>query len=216
MIKVAVVDDHQVVVDGLCSTLEDLPGIEVVFTANSGEELLEKMPVHTPHIVILDHSFNSRDGQNMNGREAAAEIFVRFPNVKVLMLTMHDQPEIIIPCLEVGVQGYMLKSEKQFDIAKAITELDQKGAYFSPEIAVHLVHRYVKVSENRVDITSREQEVLELLFEGCSTTEVAEKLFISHHTVESHRKSLLSKFEAKNSVHLIYLALQQKFIQMPT
>jgi DNA-binding NarL/FixJ family response regulator len=92
--------------------------------------------------------------------------------------------------------------------------LTRKGYYFSPSVAKDLALSIRKHNEQKIDLTEREQEVLECLYTGSSTKEIAETLFISHHTVDSHRKNLIHKFEAKNSIHLIYLALQKGFLRV--
>jgi DNA-binding NarL/FixJ family response regulator len=119
---------------------------------------------------------------------------------------------VIRPCVEAGAHGYMLKSERGFDITSAIKELWKTDHYFSPEVRKSL-------SESRNDtavetITEREKEIIQALFEGMSTKEMAEKFFISSHTVETHRRNLMGKLEAKNRQHLVYLAIKNGIISV--
>jgi DNA-binding NarL/FixJ family response regulator len=214
-ISVSIVDDHQVVLNGLTSVLEPLEDIIIQDVAQSGEMALAQLVSRQPDIVVMDYSLSTQPGEErLNGFETALKIMESYPQVKVLMLTMHDISDVIVPCIEHGIPGYMLKSERNFDIHKAITELHYKGNYFSPEISRFLARKISNFKEQSLDITTRERQVLEALFEGHSTKEIGEHLSISPNTVETHRKNLLSKFDAKNSLHLIYLALQRGYLNL--
>ncbi|GGH69276.1 response regulator [Phaeocystidibacter marisrubri] len=210
--KLSIVDDHPPIIDGLISVLEDHEDIQILQTANSGESMLSALVGEQPDVIILDYSLGK--GGLMNGLETAREIKRRYPEIVILMLTMHDNAEHIVSCVEAGVEGYMLKSESSFDIYAALVELRTRGSYFSPSIASQLVRNIRNLQEDKIVLTERERDVLESLFVGMSTKEIAEKLCISHNTVETHRKNLLSKFEAKNSLHLIYLALEKGMLRL--
>jgi two-component system nitrate/nitrite response regulator NarL len=212
-ITVNLLDDHKVVTEGLSFILGNEEGIEVLDIAQTGAKALAQMKVRTPDIVLLDYSI-SEDAETATGLQIAETILERHPSVKIMMLTMHNTPEVIVPCIALGVHGYMLKSEEDSDFAAAIRQLTRKGYYFSPSVAKDLALSIRKHNEQKIDLTEREQEVLECLYTGSSTKEIAETLFISHHTVDSHRKNLIHKFEAKNSIHLIYLALQKGFLRV--
>jgi len=214
-ITVNLVDDHKVVTEGLSFILGNEKGIEVLDVAQSGEKALAQMAVRLPDVVILDYSLSEdKSDDTSNGLQIAETILERYPTVMVMMLTMHNKPEVIAPCISLGVHGYMLKSEEDSDFAAAIHQLIRKGYYFSPSVAKDLALSIKKHNEEKTNLSHREQEVLECLYTGSSTKEIAEALFISHHTVDSHRKNLIHKFEAKNSIHLIYLALQKGFLKV--
>ncbi len=214
-ISLNLVDDHSIVTDGLQLILSGDNDIEILDIARTGEMALAQLKVQVPDVVLLDYSLGNGGEQNkLNGLGVAIEIMGRHNHVKIMMLTMHDSPEIIVPCITAGVHGYMLKSEKNADIAAAIKHLYQYGFYFSPEIAKDLALTLRKYKESNIQLTQRELDVLQSLYQGGNTKEIAEALFISPHTVESHRKSLIQKFEAKNSVHLIYLALQRGYLKV--
>ena len=214
-ITVNLVDDHKVVTEGLSFILGNEKGIEVLDVAQSGEKALAQMAVRVPDVVILDYSLSEdKSDDTSNGLQIAETILERYPTVMVMMLTMHNKPEVIAPCISLGVHGYMLKSEEDSDFAAAIHQLIRKGYYFSPSVAKDLALSIKKHNEEKTNLSHREQEVLECLYTGSSTKEIAEALFISHHTVDSHRKNLIHKFEAKNSIHLIYLALQKGFLKV--
>jgi DNA-binding NarL/FixJ family response regulator len=213
-ISVNLIDDHQIVTDGLASILSNQADIEVLDVAQSGTMALAQLARRTPDIVLLDYSLDQGGDNDFNGLKVAETIIERHPEVKIMMLTMHDKSKVIVPCVSAGVHGYMLKSEKNADFGAAIRHLYQHGHYFSPEVAKDLATKMRSHNEGAIDLSDREQEVLEALYRGASTREIATKLYISHHTVESHRKSLIQKFDAKNSVHLIYLALKQGFLSI--
>jgi DNA-binding NarL/FixJ family response regulator len=215
-IKVNIVDDHKVVTDGLRVILDGSDDMEVLNVANSGELALAQLRQESrPDVLLLDYSLKNPEGKpQMNGLETAEKVLSDYPTVRILMLTMHHDPEIIVPCVSAGVQGYMLKSEKDGDIGEAIRRLHLNGHYFSPEVARYLAVHTSKFDTEELAVSNREQEVLELLFQGMTTREIADELYLSHHTVESHRKNLINKFEARNSVHLIYLALKKGYLKV--
>jgi DNA-binding NarL/FixJ family response regulator len=209
-LKVNIVDDHRVITDGLRLLLDNHPQIEINNVAHTGEMALSQLVEATPDIVLMDYSLStSVDPTALNGLQAAEHILARYPGIKIMMLTMHDSANVIVPCITLGVHGYMLKSERNTDVASAILHLDSYGFYFSPSIAKDLAVNIRNHHQNAITLSTREQEVLESLFKGASTKEIADQLYISAHTVETHRKNLIHKFEAKNSIHLIYLALQK-------
>jgi DNA-binding NarL/FixJ family response regulator len=214
-ITVNLVDDHKVVTEGLSYILNKEEGIEVLDIAHSGPTALAQLKNRTPDVLLLDYSLNEKEKNNsLTGYQVAETVLEEYPSIKIMMLTMHNKPEVIVPCITLGVHGYMLKSEEDADFGAAIRELVIKGCYFSPSVARDLALSIRMHSEQNLDLTDREKEVLECLYKGSSTKEIAEELFISHYTVDTHRKNLIHKFEAKNSVHLIYLALQRGLLRV--
>ena len=210
-----IVDDHKIVTDGLRIILDGENDFEVLNVASSGETALAQLKNDDPpDVMILDYGPHGKAEKQMNGLETAETILNDYPQVKILMLTMHQSIDFIVPCVSAGVQGYMLKSEKNGDVAHAIRHLHRYGHYFSPEVARDLALNTKNLSLDQTVVTEREQEVLNLLFKGYTTKEIADQLFLSFHTVESHRKNLIQKFDAKNSIHLIYLCLQRGFLKV--
>jgi DNA-binding NarL/FixJ family response regulator len=214
-LKVNIVDDHRVITDGLRLLLNNHPQIEINDVAHTGEMALAQLAHSTPDIVLMDYSLsNGGDPSLLNGMQAAEHILSTYPEVKIMMLTMHDTAHVIVPCITLGVHGYMLKSERNTDVASAILHLHSYGYYFSPSIAKDLAVNIRNHQQDSIALSDREQEVLESLFKGGSTKEIADELYISTHTVETHRKNLINKFEARNSIHLIYLALQKGYLRV--
>lgn len=208
-IKTYLVDDHQIVLDGLSSVLEDDQDIEVIGTARNGEGIRGLLLNEQPHVLVVDYNL-SDDLDGETGYDVATEVLEKYPDVLILFLTMHNSLHVIRPCVEAGAHGYMLKSERGFDIASAIKELWKTGHYFSPDVRKSLTE---STKETAVEtITEREREIIQALFEGMSTKEMAEKFFISSHTVETHRRNLMGKLEAKNRQHLVYLAIKNGII----
>jgi two-component system nitrate/nitrite response regulator NarL len=214
-IRTLLVDDHRIVLDGLLAVLSDQKEIEVLETAQSGEQALAILKRLEVDVLVLDYSLEDKGGaQMMNGLDTAKAIRLAYPEIKILMLTMHHSKDIILPCIEAGVHGYVIKGERNFDMARAILELWKNGYYFSPEVSAQLAMNLRQYQQEKVLISTREQEVLDCLFTGDSTKQIAEKLFISTNTVETHRKNLLSKFEAQNTTALIYKALKRGLLSL--
>lgn len=212
-LKVNIVDDHKVITDGIRLLLTNHEQIEINNVAHTGEIAIAQLVQSPPDIILMDYSLSTTQSHDtLNGLQTAGHILTAYPDIKILMLTMHDAANIIVACITLGVHGYMLKSERYTDIASAILHLDSFGFYFSPSIAKDLAVNIRNHHQNSITISNREQEILESLFKGASTKEIADELYISAHTVETHRKNLIHKFEAKNSIHLIYLALQKGYL----
>jgi DNA-binding NarL/FixJ family response regulator len=209
VIKVNLVDDHKVVTDGLRLILSHHEDIEILDIASSGEQLLAQLVERQPDIITLDYNLTDQyNSTALNGLETAKKVMALYPDVKILILSMHVSEDVIVPCVESGIHGYMLKSENDFDIYKAVKRLYEQGQYFSPEIATQLVASIRHFHEEIIHITEREQVVLENLFTGKSVREIGDKLYISSRTVETHRKHLFFKFKVKNTIQLIYKAVQ--------
>jgi DNA-binding NarL/FixJ family response regulator len=214
-ISVNLLDDHKVVTEGLRSILSHHEDIRILDTASSGKQLLSQLVGRQPDIIITDFSLtNEHDSKAMNGLETAVQVMARYPIIKILMLSMYHNPEIVMPCIESGVHGYMLKSEKDFDIYKAVKKLCEEGAYFSPEIASQMAQMIKEYGLNSISLTENEQKTLQALFNGNSAKEIASLLNIGKRTVETHRKNLLQKFEAKNTAHLVHLAIERGFLKV--
>ena len=212
-ITVNLVDDHKIVTDELSFVLSAEEDIEVLDIAHSKDMALSQLKQRQPDVILLDHNLD-KDDESQNGHEVAKEVLKEYPEIKIMMLTMHNEPEVIVPCVSAGIHGYMLKSEQDADFGSAIRKLHLHGQYFSPSIAKDLALTIRKHTEEKIPLSSREKEVLVCLFKGASTKAIADQLFISTHTVDSHRKNLIQKFEANNSVHLIYLALQKGYLRV--
>lgn len=204
MIKVLIADDHQIVIDGLRSILDMEETVEVVAEASDGMEVLDKLKNETVDIVILDINMPV-----MDGIETAIKIRELYPNLKVLILTMYNNAEFIKRLNLAGADGFILKNTGREELMSALMAINGGKTYYGQEVTKTLLD-----SENtsdrsgKVQLTKREKEVLKLLADGMTTLEISQRLFISTHTVESHRKNLLSKYQTKNTAGLVKYAFQ--------
>ncbi|MCA6078806.1 response regulator [Fulvivirga sedimenti] len=208
MKRIIIADDHQVVIDGLKSIFHNEDDIEVIDECHNGKELLAKLEEMEPDMVLLDINM-----PEMNGIEASRAIRQKFPAVKILILSMYDTPEFIRNVINAGASGYVLKNADKKTLLGAIRTVASGEEFFSSEVVHNVMHSFKgQVSHQAVEITEREKDVLRLIAEGLTTNEIAEKLFISVHTVNTHRKNLLSKLDIKNTASLVRYALDQGIV----
>lgn len=209
-ISIYIADDHKIFAEGLESILSTEEAFTILGIARNGKQLLNMVQNQVPNIVLLDISMPEMDGE-----ETAKELLENFPQVKILMLTMHNTIDHIAPLIQMGVHGYALKNTGKAELVTAITTLMEKGNYYSSEIAYKLATELRQYDEKQIKLTQRELEVLQLVFEGLSTTEISERIFLSPRTVETHRSNLLAKTSTNNTARLIHYALKNGLIKLP-
>ena len=212
-IKILVVDDHQIVLDGICAILSNLQNTSVVATANNGQKAVDYVSNSEVDVVIMDI-----DMPVMNGLEATEILKNKKPHVKILTLSMHDERSIIQKAIDAGADGYILKNSSQQELQKGIETVMNGSKYFSSDVTMSLINQseYLKstsASSELKELTEREIEVLGLIAEGLSNKEVAEKLFISHRTVDTHRTNLMKKLEVHNVAGLIKIAIKNGLVE---
>jgi two-component system nitrate/nitrite response regulator NarL len=216
-INVFIVDDHQIFLDGIVSLLEDEGNINIVGTAHNGKEALEKMATSTTiDVVLMDINM-----PEMDGIEATKQLKVSNPNIRVLMLTMHSEPRFIKECIEIGAKGYVLKNISKDDLLNAINHVYNNRSFLD-SIAQEQLINAVSSNDDTLDdrnydnlvaqITQRELEVLQLIALGLTSQDIANKLFISKNTVETHRKNMLSKFNVNNTASLLKIAYKKGLV----
>jgi DNA-binding NarL/FixJ family response regulator len=207
-IRLLLADDHPLIREGFRSLLTKNERFDLVGIAENGKELVELTEKLSPDIILSDINMPV-----MNGMEAIAQIGKLFPAIKCVILTMHEEREYIIKALNIGVQGYILKNIERYDLEKAIITVFEGGKYFSPIVTNILAESVVKPTQNVVtEITPREKEVLELVAQGHSTKQVADKLGIGTRTVESHRVNMLKKMKVNNTAELVKKAIEMKIL----
>jgi DNA-binding NarL/FixJ family response regulator len=207
-IRLLLADDHPLIRAGFQSLLSKNERFELVGIAENGKELLELVDKLSPDIVLSDINMPI-----MNGMEAITEIGKRHPEVKCVVLTMHEEHEYIMNALKIGVQGYILKSIERFDLEKAIIMIYEGGKYFSPLVTNILAESVVKPEQQIItELTPREKEVIELFAQGFSTKQVADKLGIGTRTVESHRVNMLKKMKVNNTAELVRKSIEMKIL----
>jgi DNA-binding NarL/FixJ family response regulator len=203
---IVLADDHILFRQGVRKILEEVKGLKVVGEAKDGLDLLELLKKTRPDLVILDISM-----PNLRGLEAAREIKTLYPEIKVLLLTMHKDRDLLQEGVEARVDGFLVKEDADSDLLQAVTAIRKGQKYFSlliSEKLVDLMHHPGKADP----LTPREKEILKLVAEGKTSKEVAELLYISPNTVQRHRDKIMNKLDLKNLAELVLFALKQGYI----
>lgn len=204
MIKVLIADDHQMFIDGLRSLLERERDIAIIGEANNGIEALNCVQKERPDIVLLDINM-----PEMNGINACTAIRKKFPEVKVLILTMYKTKGFINGLIRAGASGYILKNTGNAELMEAIRTVISGGTFFSKQVAETLTEKSSKYSVYEdVTLSKREVEIIKEMAKGFTTKQIAEKLFISFYTIETHRKNILNKLQLTNTAEVILYASQ--------
>jgi DNA-binding NarL/FixJ family response regulator len=207
MIRVFIVDDHPVVIEGIHSLLMNEKDIAWVGQAMNAASCLGFFVNNTADVVLMDISM-----PGMDGVELCAVMKNKYPGIFILGLSTFNQGIYIKKMMENGASGYILKNSSKEELIKAVHTVHEGGIYFSGEVGQALAE-YQKSSKNELPVlTPREKEILELIAEGYTNPQIAEKIFLSQFTVDSHRKNLLAKLNVKNTASLIRLAVENKLI----
>lgn len=208
-IRLLLVDDHQVITDGLKSLLNNQPGIRVSATASNGKEALEVVRILGIDLVLMDI-----DMPVMNGLDATKLIKSTANPPKVIILSMHSEKGMVEELIETGVDGYLLKNSGKEELVSAIQAVMKGNKYFDSEVTLSLLAKKEPVSQTmkEYNLTKRELEILKLIADGFTNKEIGEKLFISHRTVDTHRTNLMRKLGTNNIAGLINFALKNNLI----
>ncbi|MEQ8581466.1 MAG: response regulator transcription factor [Marinoscillum sp.] len=211
MIRVALADDHEIVRHGIKMVLEDDPEIQVIWEASDGQEAVEKMDSNTPDVLVVDIRMPL-----MTGLEVTRQLKKNNQEVKIIVLTMHDDSEYIVKALEYGADGYLLKDTNKAEFNKAVHMVNNGQKYFSGDISTTIVDFYRNggprpgngpepSGSNSEDyqLTKRERQILKLIYEGVSNKDVAETLGKSVRTIETHRFNIMKKLEVNNITELL-------------
>lgn len=212
MIRVVIVDDHQMFVDGIKLLIKSMPNIDVVGEGNNGAQVIDVLSRVHADIVLMDINM-----PQMDGLEATKHIVAKYPKCKVLMLTMHNTVNYVETLLKAGAHGYILKNTGVDELQKAIETVVSGEAFYSPEVTSRIMEglqkkKAIHRETGNVSLTDREKDVLKLIAQELTTTEIGERLFISHHTVESHRKNLISKLGVRSAAGLVKYAVQMGMV----
>jgi DNA-binding NarL/FixJ family response regulator len=210
--RILIADDHAIVRSGLKKVLDAKADLEVVGEADDGAEAVEKAIAEDVHLAILDVSM-----PRMTGIQAAAELHKRKPELKTLMLSMHDSDQFLFEALRAGASGYVLKSGADTDIVDAVRAAMRGDSYLYPSAVTALVRDYAARGgrdEEEFDVlTPRELEVLKLIAEAYTSKQIADELFISIKTVDRHRQNILDKLGMRDRVELTRYAIRRGLIQ---
>ncbi|MBC7851017.1 MAG: response regulator transcription factor [Chitinophagaceae bacterium] len=214
MIKVFVTDDHELYLEGLCLLLKRQPGVEVVGSCLTASALLEELPSREIDVLLLDVHLPDMEEEELLSRIRALK-----PNVKVLYLTMMRGTRYIHKLAKFGLQGYLLKNTGVEELNIALQTIAAGGSYYSKEINISDVpqdyRNTITIEDKLVNeiLSKREIEILKLICKEFSNSEIAEKLFLSISTVETHRKNLIAKLGVNNTVGLVKFAIKNNLIE---
>jgi DNA-binding NarL/FixJ family response regulator len=204
--KILLVDDHAILLDGLKKLIEEDAMLSVVDAVGSVPEAIRSIDKHKPDLVITDYNLGDDDGLSLVQKSKRL-----FPNVKFIILSMHDEAHLVKEILKEGVNGYVLKKDTKAELIEAIYAVRGGKMYLSNDINAMLVKSLYEPDEGKL-LTSREREILKLISQEFSNKQIAEELFISERTVETHRKNIFRKTKTSSLVGLIKFAYANNLI----
>lgn len=222
-IKVILADDHTLVRAGIKSLLQSIKGVEVIGEADNGRAALKLIEQTPPDIVLLDIAMSE-----LNGLDTAARVSKEFPEVKIMILSMHASEEYVLQALRAGASGYLLKESAPNELEIALRAVARGETYLSPVISRHVVDDYLRrVGSNSSNekfnepfphehLTPRQREILQLIAEGNSTKEIAGKLNLSVKTVETHRMQMMERLNIRDVAGLVRYAIRSGIISSDT
>ncbi len=211
IIKVFIVDDHEIFRNGLKMIFNKSREMEIVGEADSGEQFLNLLDTINTDVVLMDIKMGG-----INGIETTRRALQQKPDLKILVLSTFGEEEFLEQILQAGAKGFTLKNVLKETLFNAIRMIHEGQNYFSPELLPYFTRRFMgkENQSDKVDLTDRELEVLDLIGKGLSNEEIAEKLFISKRTVDTHKNNLISKTGSKNIVSLLIYAIKHQLINI--
>jgi DNA-binding NarL/FixJ family response regulator len=208
-LRILLADDHEMVRHGLRALIEDQPGWQVCGEANTGRGAVAKARELKPDIVVMDFTM-----PELNGMEATRQIRAGLPRTQVLILTMHESEELVREMLNAGARGYVLKSDAGHALVDALKALAEQKPYFTSKISALVLQGYLNPNTRESStLTPREREIVQLVAEGRSTKEVADKLGISPKTAETHRTNIMRKLNIHSVSDLVRYAIRNKLVE---
>jgi len=213
-INIFLVDDHQIVRDGIKSLLLDSSVISITGEAMNGKEFMEKIEQAKPDVILMDISL-----PDISGIELTKQVTQQFPEIKIVILSMYTQEEFITNAIAVGAKGYLPKNTTKQELLNAIIAVHNGKEYYNEAVSKIILENYIstvrkpKEPEPAKDkemnvLSSREKQILQMVVEGLSNQDIADKLFISIRTVESHKNHIMQKIGIKSTVELIKYAIR--------
>jgi len=214
-IRLILVDDHQLVRTGIANLLSGEPGFEIIGEAADAKELFDLLKLSQPDITVLDIAL-----PGMSGIEITKKLHYEFPGIRILILSMHTSEEFIFNAINSGARGYLPKNTSRKELIEAIYAIQRGEEYFAESISNVILKSYIRKakSDSHDDqdeeniLSKREIEVLRLFAEGLTNQEIADKLFISIRTVESHKNHIMARLELKTTVDLIKFAIRNNIV----
>jgi two-component system nitrate/nitrite response regulator NarL len=209
-IKIIVVDDHQIMIDGIMALLANNNEYQVVASTTNPLEALNLISLHQPEVLITDINM-----AQLSGIALCKEVKNQFPNIKVLALSMFGDKETITEMIEAGVNGYILKNTGTSELLFAIQKIINGQLFFSNDVTVEMLKTITQPKQHQIEtisLTPRELEIVRLIADELNNAQIGEKLFISERTVETHRKNIFRKTNTKSVAGLIKYAIEHKVI----
>lgn len=213
-INIAVVDDQQLFRQGMTSLLKEFKDLNIMFEASNGEELLDKLKRmdELPKVILLDIEMPV-----MDGLETTVHLKQKYPEIKVVILTMHDEEEMVVHMIEAGAHGFLPKNEDIEHVVDAIYAVHENGYYFNDKISRAMVNGLVSSKKiiplfKATELSKRELEILELICREYTSVEIGQKVGLSARTIDNHRLSILKKIGARNTVGMVMYAVKRGLI----
>ncbi len=212
MIKVMIADDHPLMIDGIKNTLSDSQEVEIIAEASNGYEVLKHLDSGVPvDVILMDINMPKLDGL-----DCTRKVSQQHPGVSVIALSQYDEKRFVKRMMKNGARGYLLKDSSRDDLLEAIKAVYKGENYFSSRLSASMVSQELKLEKTNAlfpKLSQRELEVLNLICKEYCSNEIADKLFISFHTVESHRAKLMQKGGIKNTAGLVRWAVENDFVE---
>lgn len=215
-IKILIVDDHQLIINGIKVMIEPVEDFQIIGECNDGNSAVELAIKLQPNVIIMDISM-----PGISGIEATKLILKNNPEIKVLALTQHEESEYVLQLLNAGGFGYLLKNSRKEEFIEAIFSVSKGVKYFSKKISNLLLNNLLETNaiekstvRTKITLTKREREITQKIAEEMSNQQIAEQLNISLRTVETHRRNIMQKLNVKNAVSLVRYAVQHNLVSL--
>jgi DNA-binding NarL/FixJ family response regulator len=205
--KIIIADDHTLFRQGLKLILEDIPNIDVIADVANGKELIEAARELNPDLIIMDINMPV-----VNGIEASRILLQENGELKILVVSMYSDEQYYNSVIENGAKGFILRDAENTELRAAVNSILNGKTYFSQELLLKLIRN--RKNSDQISLTQRERQILELICQGLSSTEIASKLFLSERTVENHRANLLDKTGCRNSLSLVLYAVRNNLVEL--
>lgn len=211
--RILIVDDHKIIREGIRSMLSDVNSIEFIGEAENGQIAIELLKTMTPDIILADINM-----PGMSGIEFTRETIGKYPQMKIIGVSMHNDESHIRAMIEAGASGYILKNSGKEELVNALETVSRGSTYFSEEVKESIMNSLLHKSPRdqsgaEVGLSDRELEVLELIAKEFTNNEIAEKLFLSPRTVDAHRRNLLEKTGSRNTAGLVRYAIEHNLLK---
>jgi len=207
IISVVIADDHVIFRKGLATILNEISTVKVVAETSNGHELLDYLKSGTADVILMDIKM-----PEMDGIEATRRVTEKYPDIKVIALTMHEEIGYFNKMIEAGAKGFLLKKTNQDQLRESIDTVFQGGHYFAEEFALSVKQLTHSSMVNLVKLSDREKEILEFICRGYSNSEMSKKLGLSQRTIDGHRARLFEKTGAKNAPNLVLFAIKNGIV----